>query len=197
LDQCPSAQSRLWHQRRADCLERLGRPAEAAQARLAAGKFPPNNGLALLLDGVDRLQRLDLPGAVSSFDDLLVAEPNHFLARLFQAACFVRQKRPAEAKVGLTACLGQRPHFVWAYLLRAQAYVQLEEHAAALRDFQSGLDRKASATARVALLTQRGRLYLQQHRWAQARADFEQALALVPDAAEAIDGLNRAQEKGS
>jgi tetratricopeptide (TPR) repeat protein len=196
LERWRSEGSRLWHERQADCLERLGRKAEADEARLAGGKFPPQPGLAVILAGVERLQRQDPAGAAGRFEELLAEEPNHFMARFFQAACFLRQTRPAEAKVGLTACLGQRPHFAWTYLLRAEAQRQLHDDAAALRDLQAGLDKKASFAARVGLYTSRGRIYLHQGKWAQARADFEQALALAPDAAEARTGLTLAKGKG-
>jgi Tfp pilus assembly protein PilF len=179
LDRNPSAESRLGHLRRADCLALVGRKAEAEQARLQADKFPPQVATEKLLAALDRLQRQDLDGAARDLDAILASEPNHFMARLFQAACFLRQKQPAEAKVGLTACLGQRPRFAWTYLLRAEAHLQMKDTAAALRDFQSGLDLKASNPARAALLTARGYLFLGQFQWTRAAADFDQAAALT------------------
>jgi tetratricopeptide (TPR) repeat protein/tRNA A-37 threonylcarbamoyl transferase component Bud32 len=196
LERWRSEGSRLWHERQADCLLRLGRKAEADEARQAGSKFPPQTGLAVFLAGIERLQRQDPAGAAAQFEALLAEDPNHFMARFFQAVCFLRQARPTEAKVGLTACLGQRPHFAWTYQLRAEAYRQLHDDAAALRDLQAGLEKKASTAARTALFTSRGRVYLQQEKWAQARADFEQALALTPDAAEALGGLALARGKG-
>src|SRR5262249_9174382 len=184
LDQNKSEESRLWHEHRADCLERLGRKPEADQARMDAAQFAPNRATATFLTGIDRLRRQDLSGALGCFDELLAAEPNHFMARFFQAVCHLRQKRATAAKVGLTACLGQRPRFAWTYLLRAEAAVQLEHHAAALRDLQSGLDLKAGAAGKAALLTARGYFYLRRKQWAQARADFDQAQRLGPGAPE-------------
>jgi serine/threonine protein kinase len=196
LDKGKSGASRLWYLRRAEGLERLGGKSEAAQCRKEAEAFPPNDALATFLSGIDRLERQDLPGAARCFDDLLTLEPNHFMARLFQAACFLRQKHAAEAKVGLTACLGQRPQFAWSYLLRAEANLLMNDHAAALRDFQSGLDMRASDAARVALFTSRGYLYLQMQNQEQARVDFDRALAIVPDAPRALVGRGLAIGKG-
>jgi tetratricopeptide (TPR) repeat protein len=96
--------------------------------------------LGFFLNGVDRGQKQDFASAVSAFDKVLALEPDHFSARLCQAACLLHLKRPTEAKIALTACIGQRPNFVWNYLFRGQAYMQLSEHALAAQDFQRALE---------------------------------------------------------
>jgi eukaryotic-like serine/threonine-protein kinase len=188
LDQAGGVESRLWHNRRADCLDRLGRIAEADQARNQAARLSPRDTLGLFLSGVDRLSRKDPVGAVGDFDRLLALEPDHFMARLSQAVGFLRQKRLGEAKVALTACLGQRPHFAWTLLFRGQAHLQGNDPLAALEDFRRGLEMNPRDAARWALLVSRGFVYLGRKEWAAARADFDQALALQPDAAEARIG---------
>lgn len=140
LDQDMELASSLWRRRRAECLVRLDRKSEADQENLQAEKFPPVNAFEFFLSGVDRFQRQDLPGAVKDFDKTLTLEPNHFTGRFFQAACFLKQKRPGEAKVALTACIGQRPTFVWNFLFRGWTLLQLGDNAAAAHDFQRALD---------------------------------------------------------
>ena len=68
-----------------------------------------------------------LAGASAAFKDVLARDPNHFPARFFLAVCNLNQGRSAEAEVGLTACIAQRPRFTWNYLFRGQAYMQLGE----------------------------------------------------------------------
>jgi tetratricopeptide (TPR) repeat protein len=165
LDTCRGIESRLWHQRRADCLERLGRKVEAEQARRAAERLAPQDVLGFYLSGISRLHRNDLAAAVRDFDQLLLREPDHFMGRLFQAACFLRARRPGEAKVALTACLGRRPRFAWTCLLLSEAHEQLNDRAAALQTLQRGVDMQPRASARFALLAHRGALHLRLANW--------------------------------
>jgi eukaryotic-like serine/threonine-protein kinase len=140
LDEVVAPASRRFHELRAIYLEELGRNAEAEVERQRAAQFPPEETLALFQGAVDRVRRRDFDGAVRAFDQVLGVEPEHFTARLFQAACLLHQKRPAEAKTALTACLAQRPRFVCSYLFRGQAWLQLGETAAAVRDVQRALE---------------------------------------------------------
>jgi serine/threonine protein kinase len=194
LDRTRGAESGVWHRRRADCLDRLGRKAEADEARRRADQLAPNGALAFFLSGVDRLHRGDVAGAVRDFDEVLTREPDHFMARLFQADCFLRENHLGEAKVALTACAAQRPRLAWTYLLRAQAHAQSNDIPAALADFQRGLELKPRDAARFALLANRGFLQLQREQWSLALADFDEALALRPDAADVSAARARAAE---
>jgi hypothetical protein len=151
LDSVREPATRLWHLRRAECLERTDRKAEADDARRRADKLPANESLERFLDGIERFRRGDATAAERDFDAVLTKEPEHFLARFLQAACFLRLDRPAEAKVGLTACIAQRPHFAWSYLMRGQANQRLGDAQAAALDLETGLDRNPSDLARAAL----------------------------------------------
>jgi tetratricopeptide (TPR) repeat protein len=188
LDQTEGIESRLLHHRRADCLERLGRKAEADRARANAAQLSPADALGFFLSGIDRLHGGNPAGAIDDFDRALSLEPNHFMARFCQAACFLRLNRLGEARVALTACLGQRPHFAWTCLLQAQVHLQANDALGALEDCRRGLALNPRDPARCALLVQRGFLHLQLESWDLARADFDQALALRPDEPEAERG---------
>jgi tetratricopeptide (TPR) repeat protein/tRNA A-37 threonylcarbamoyl transferase component Bud32 len=135
LDEREGISSQMWHRRRAACLERLGKTPEADAERRQAEKLAPEDTLRFFLDGVDRFHLQDFSGAARDFDNVLGLEPEYFIARLFQAICFLRLQRHAEAKVALTACIAQRPQCVWSYLFRGQAHTGLGEHALAARDF--------------------------------------------------------------
>jgi hypothetical protein len=92
---------------------------DATPAAAAGLPQPPDN------DNVEQLGR----------GGMLDAEPEHFAARLFQALCALHQDRPGEAKVGLTACVAQRPLFAWTYVYRGRCAERLGDPAAAARDY--------------------------------------------------------------
>jgi hypothetical protein len=126
--------SRLFHERRAACLGRLGRREEARAACCRAEAFPPDPTAARFFAGMELARRRDLPAAAREFEAALDAEPEHFAARLCLAACALRLNRPGEAKVGLTACVAQRPYCAWGYRLRARCEEALGNASAAKRD---------------------------------------------------------------
>ncbi|MBN9118442.1 MAG: protein kinase [Planctomycetes bacterium] len=127
--------SRLFHARRAVCLDRLDRRAEAEAARREAERFPPEELTARFFAGMERARRRDFVAAGREFEAVLDAEPEHFAARLCLAACALQQNRPGEAKVGLTACIAQRPYCIWSYRLRGRCSERLGDAAGAKRDF--------------------------------------------------------------
>ncbi len=142
LDPTSRLASRLWHQRRADCYERLGQPAEAQRELRDADKFPPQETFEFFLNGVERFQSGDPAGAVRAFDKVLATDANHFSARFFQAACFLELKRPGEARVALTACIAQRPYFTWSYIFRGRACLEAGAIVEAAADLLTAFDMK-------------------------------------------------------
>jgi serine/threonine protein kinase/tetratricopeptide (TPR) repeat protein len=128
--------SRLYHARRAEYLDRLGQRAEADAERNRAARFPPDVIVTELLDAMDRARCREFAAAARGFEAVLDAEPGHFTARLLLAVCALHLNRPGEAKVGLTACIAQRPRFAWSYLLRGRCAEQLGDPTAARLDFE-------------------------------------------------------------
>jgi serine/threonine protein kinase/tetratricopeptide (TPR) repeat protein len=128
--------SRLFHTRKAVYLEQLGRKDEAHAERSRAEQFPPNETANRFVEGMDHARCREFAAAIRDFEAVLDADPEHFMARLFLAICFLHQDRPAEAKVALTACIAQRPRFAWSYLLRGRCIEKLGDPVAAKRDFQ-------------------------------------------------------------
>jgi tetratricopeptide (TPR) repeat protein len=127
--------SRLFHLRRAAYFDQLGRRDEAESARREAEKFPPEEVVSRFFSGMCAARGRDFAGAGRDFEAVLDAEPEHFAARLFLAVCAMQQNRHGEAKVGLTACIAQRPYCAWSYRLRGQCEEKLGDPAAAKRDF--------------------------------------------------------------
>jgi tetratricopeptide (TPR) repeat protein/tRNA A-37 threonylcarbamoyl transferase component Bud32 len=154
--------SRLVHERRANYLDVLGRKTEAVQARQRAEQFPQEKSEVLFLRGIDHLRHKEFAEAAREFEQVLDEEPEHFTARLFQAACYLQQQQPTVAKVALTACIAQRPPFGWSFLLRGQAHLQEGNCAAATQDFERALNLNPGEPLRLALLTHLGLAHLQQ-----------------------------------
>jgi tetratricopeptide (TPR) repeat protein len=148
LDAAAGFDSRLFHTRRACYLDELALPDEAAAARRRAAQFPPDETPARLCAGADRVRARDFAAAAREFDAVLAADPEHFAARLFAAACALHLDRPGEAKVGLTACVAQRPRFAWAYLYRGRCAQKLGDPAAAKRDFDRAAELRPGLPAR-------------------------------------------------
>ena len=169
--------SRLWHQRLAECLERLNRKPEAEQERRLAEQSPPSDAFGFFLHAVDHYRQQDPAGAIRDLDKVLEREPDHFTARLFQAFCFLDLKRPEEAKVALTACIGQRPLFVWSYLFRGLASLQLKEYSAAARDFQRVHEMSLHDRADERMAE---RVALQERRLYQAVTSLQKAITTLP-----------------
>ncbi len=158
LDHIPNPTTRLWHRKKAACFDALGRGPEAAAARAAADALPPLPVWELIDRGVVLCHQGAFREAERAFDAALAADAGHFPARVFQAVCFLRSGRPAEAKVGLTACVAQRPAFAWGYLLRGDAHQLLGDAAAAKADFERILGMKLSDALRRHLSERLGSL---------------------------------------
>ena len=109
LDRAQGLTTRLGLLRRSDVLDQLDRKNDADQERYRASVQPPRVAVESLFLGIDHVQRRDFAAAIRDFDQVLMLEPEQFLARFLQAFCFLQLKRPDEAKVALTACIGCRP----------------------------------------------------------------------------------------
>jgi tetratricopeptide (TPR) repeat protein len=137
LDQATEIATPLACLRRANVLDQLGRTIEAKQARDRAKGLAPQESIEAIFRGLEHLWSQQPDVAIRDFDRTLAIEPERFLARFLQAKCFLDLRRASEAKVALTACIAQRPRFVWNHLLRAKAYLVLEDVVAAAQDLQS------------------------------------------------------------
>jgi tetratricopeptide (TPR) repeat protein len=148
LDEYSEFASRRWNLRRAAYLTKLNRGKEAEEATSQAEEFPPDELGMRLLEGFRLIRSQNFDAALAEFEAVLAAEPAHFEARLCQAVCFLHLQRSQEAKIGLTACIAQRPDFPWSYYHRAQAWKASEDFSAAASDLQRALASKPSPTLR-------------------------------------------------
>jgi tetratricopeptide (TPR) repeat protein len=141
----------------------------------------------------DELYRRDQFGeAIKEFDQVLARKPGHFWAQYLNALCLLRQQRPAEARVLLSACLAQRADFVWLYLLRGFAHQELQAWGQAEADFQKAAAMPLDDNARYVLSVNRGVLRIRTNQIELAIADLNAAIKLKPSAYQAYVNLARA-----
>lgn len=137
--------SRLYWQR----MSELCPPEEAKtldKATLNAKQFPQDPLNTAWLAGINLLRQQQYASSLDELQRVLDLQPTHFAARLLQGICLVKLDRCAEAKIALTACVGQRPLSAWSYYWRAMAYRGLNDHSAAALDLQRVTQLKSSPT---------------------------------------------------
>ncbi len=173
-----------------------GDSSESEAARKRAEALLPVTASDFYLTGVDQYQEGgEATRAIRSFRDALRLQPNHFEAQCFLAICSLQAGRPGEARIGLTACIGQRPRFAWSYMLRAVAEVQEQAYADAEADFAIALTLDQGELLEFAVRANRGRALLRQGRLEEAIADLEKAAALRPRECQAHVLLAQAFER--
>ena len=187
--------SRAFHLRRARYLKMLDKPAEAEQAEQAAGKASLDNILDHFLMADEFYRREQFPEAIQEFDRVLERNPSHFWAQYLDALCLLRQKRPAEARALLGACLAQRTDFVWLYLLRGFAQEELQAWDAADSDFQKAAQLPLDENTRYVLLVYRAVLRIRTDRCNDAIADLQMAIKLKPKAYQAFVNMANAYRR--
>jgi tetratricopeptide (TPR) repeat protein len=193
--------TRAYHLRRGRYLELLDQADAARRERDQTRSLPPADAMDHFLVGEELFQRGDPAAALREFEGALRLEPENFGARYFQSICHLKLHRPAEAKACLTACLAQRPHFLWAHLLRGYAHGELGEVRDAEADFRAAERLGPDAAARYGIHLGRGVLKVGQNQFAAAAAEFQRGILLKPreyqgyvNLARAYQGLRRPDE---
>ncbi len=193
-----------WHLRRAACLARAGRMAEAEQERDAADRTLPSTAFDHFLIGQERYKRGDPSAAMSEFYAALEIQPNQFWSQCLRSVCFVKLERFEEAWTGFTACLNREDRQPWLFLLRGfssyqlavgtrirveklppdvlalrtKAKLQLDAAAADYRRAFELLESGVGADLRFPLLVNRGLLRLERGEFGAAEADLNAAMRL-------------------
>jgi tetratricopeptide (TPR) repeat protein/predicted Ser/Thr protein kinase len=188
--------SRAIHLRRARYLTLLGDQA-AAEKENTKGHAPANDldfhPQDHFLVGQELYTRGELEKSTEEFRRALRRQPGDFWANYFLGICSVKMGNPAVAVAHFTVCQSQRKDLVWVYLLRGFASGQMQEYAAAEKDFDTALALKPTAAARYVLFNNRGVMRVaQKERWAQGVEDLLQAAALRPDHFQAHASLSEA-----
>jgi tetratricopeptide (TPR) repeat protein len=143
--------TRAFYLSQARLLALHGDSSASDAARKRAEALQPVSASDYYLTGFDQYQGGDSTQALHSFREALRLQPNHFEAQCFLAICALNAGRPGEARIGLTACIGQRPQFAWSYLLRGVAAVQEQAYAEAEADFSAAQHLDGSELVRFAV----------------------------------------------
>ena len=202
-------QSREYHLRRAACLARKkDRAAESRELALAEG-VPPETAFDYFLSGQQEFKRNRFADASQDFEAAVRKNADHFWAKCLLAICYIQTKRFEAAKSCLNDCIQTDPEFAWLYLLRGFASGQLGarylklitdnpwleasvkssadfdfEFNEAEADFEAAmqrLNRRPDDELHYVLLVNRGLIRYQRERFAQAAADYQEAIRFKKD----------------
>jgi tetratricopeptide (TPR) repeat protein len=179
------AAPRAFHLRRARCLALLGQKDAARAEQAQADQAGPGVALDLFLSARDAWVQGKTNEAAADCERVLADQPDHYWARYLLALCHLRAGRLESAKVGLSACLGARPEFIWPRLFLAVAEGGLGDTAVAEKDFAAVLRAAGDdPLARWLVHYYRGAMRAGRPDWGAAVADLEAAARLRPDAPE-------------
>jgi serine/threonine protein kinase/Tfp pilus assembly protein PilF len=176
-------------------LSQRGEQREAEAKRARAQALRPASASDCYLSGVQLSREGNVNAAIGSVHEALRLRPNHFEAQCFLAICALNAGRPSEAQLGLTACIGQRPRFAWAYLLRGQASVKLGAFTEAEADFAAALELDSREAVRYAVHANRGVLLYRLGKLEQAEVDLDEAIRLQPTWLQAHVSLAQVYQK--
>ncbi len=174
-------ETRAYHLRRADVLEKLGQTADARRSRERASALPPQGMVDHFLSGEAYCRQGAWEQAIRCFHQALALQPSHIWSEFFLAVCQLKLQRWESARAGLNTCLAQQPDFVWAYLFRSVANEALHSLTEAEDDFDRALRLDPNEDARYVLFLTRGVLRFHQQALEQAASDFQAAINLKAD----------------
>lgn len=173
--------SRRFYEYKASLLDELGNATESSDARQQASQHPRRKTVEDFHAGINHLRRLTFRQAIDDFERVLEVEPEHFMARLFEAICFLELKRFDEAKIALTACIAQRPRFQWNYYFRGLVAKSTGDRTGAIQHFQRALDGRCSDLQSFVTLIELGRMNFTRGDWLDAHDAFFRANTFLPD----------------
>jgi eukaryotic-like serine/threonine-protein kinase len=194
-------QTRTWHERLAGYLARAGDQKGAQRERGAAARIPADDGdpirvIDYFMQGTDHFRQGRFDAAILSLETALRLRPRDFWAHYYLALCYLRLQEQARAEANLSACLAQRPDFVWAYLDRAFAHGEqghLARNAvpprkdlaafhfqAAEADYNRALSLNPDTDAFYKLHLGRGMLSFRQEKFIRATAEVRKAIKRKP-----------------
>lgn len=164
----------------------------ALKAIAALEKKQPDSPLVHNLRGTALLGKRDVPGARKSFEQALALNPAYFPAAANLANLDLAEKKPAEAKQRFETLLSKDPKNAQAYLALAEFAAKTggkSDEVAALIGKAIGAA-PAEAAPRLALIA----LYLRAKENKKALSAAQEAQAAMPDSAEILDAVGRAQQ---
>jgi tetratricopeptide (TPR) repeat protein len=156
-------------------------------------KRDPNEADLHLFQGMSLLRLRDPDGAILAAKRAIELNPNHVDARTFLAWIELEVRGNVEAAITqYQRTIELHPELAEAYANLAVAQKRRGELVQAVDSLNKALDRKPNLTT---ALNNRGWIYTEQEKWAEARSDFEQALKIDSKDQGALQGLARVLEE--
>jgi serine/threonine protein kinase/Tfp pilus assembly protein PilF len=162
--------------------EALGLTDIARAAERQRLELPPHTAWEHYALGRALLEDQKLEEAAAMLHRAVELEPNGLWPKYYQGICAYRLGRYEDAVLAFTACAALAPRVAGYFYNRALAYqdwgrsnpLLKDRLDRALRDYDTALEIDPNLGAAA---LNRGILHCQAKRWAQARADFQRALA--------------------
>jgi len=164
------------HYYRAAVLSGLGRTEEALASSRRAVEIDPDFAEAHCGAGSLLLAAGRLEEALAAFDRSLALRPELDEARCYKAVALVRLKRNDEALMEFDVFLAKYPDHAVALGLRGKLHFECGRYAEALQD----CDRSLAISETQDALATRASVFRAQHRFEEAQADIDRAVALDP-----------------
>ena len=181
----PFQKDRRWEEARKYLAD--GKPGEAKALFEELLKQYPTEADVHLFLGITQLRLRNPEGAVAAIKRALGENPSHVEARTLLGWIELEVRGDIDAAIKeYQKVVELRPELAEAYSNLAAAQRKKGEFGRALESLDEALKRKADFAA---ALTTRGGIFAEQHKWAEARRDFEQALKINPADDGALYGL--------
>jgi tetratricopeptide (TPR) repeat protein len=173
--------------RRAGIFLDRGMRAEALLDYDKAIELDPQDVWAWSNRAITRIQTGDLPGAKADLERAQSLDPTYVQIFIARGMLAELEHRPRDAVVEYSNALGREPDKRYALAQRAQAYRTLGQSKLAVADLAAIKTADIAADPDMpAPYVDRGKLLLDDNRFAEAIADFDRAATLDPGNAEAI-----------
>ena len=187
----PLPSDKRWEQARKDLAQ--GRPGEAKSVFEELLKDYPNEADLHLFLGMAKLRLRDPQGAVLAAKRAIALDSRHIEARTFLAWVELEVRGDAEAAIKeYRSVIEIRPDLPEAYTNLAAAQKRRGNIHEAILSLNKALELNGKFGA---ALNNRGWIYAEQEKWAQARGDFEEALKIDPKDQGALQGMALVLEK--
>jgi serine/threonine protein kinase/Flp pilus assembly protein TadD len=175
---------RVYNERLAHHLTRLGETDKAKAARRRAEKVRGATATDHFLAGLDRYRQRDIDPvarvdqAARHFDGALRAQPGHFWASYWLAQCRLAASRWGDAADAFGECLKQRPDLLKLYEWHGFVSGKLQQIGTVETDFKNAMAQKPAKEEIYRLYLMRGSAYFACAEPKRAARDFAEAAGL-------------------
>lgn len=132
----------------------------------------------LVKRGQDAMLRMDVPGAMTYFDEALKLDPDHPIAAYGRGRILLKMGETKKAMADFTTAIIADPAFGLAYVRRGEAHMELKNPDGAFKDFEAAI---AASPKLAEVFVVRATYRFKIGNLAGAKADVEAALVLADE----------------